>query len=235
MMRPRSIEPVLFCPVTEQRVWHLELQRHGRSGESGHEAWHVLGRVVGACDRFSAEAGAGTVVRPPERSGCQARCPNAKLGAQSHVRHARFTGKPEMSDTGLTVPSMAEPPSRYDVTVTVARDDGCLPDPAAFAVAAEQAASSMSASVVSAHTAEQIISVVTVLAVDQPAAVAVALAVVSDALKRPMRHPPVDRTDVADLVRRLVEPDVPMVLSAARPVPQRHVYPRPARNGGPMS
>ncbi len=29
----------------------------------------------------------------------------------------------------------------YDVTVTVARDDGCRPDPAEFAVAAEQAAS----------------------------------------------------------------------------------------------
>jgi hypothetical protein len=39
---------------------------------------------------------------------------------------------------------------------------------------------------VSAHTASQIISIVTVLAADQPAAVAVALAVVSDALKRPV-------------------------------------------------
>ena len=42
------------------------------------------------------------------------------------------------------------------------------------------------ASIVSAHTASQIVSVVTVLAADQPAAVAVALAVVSDALKRPV-------------------------------------------------
>jgi hypothetical protein len=39
---------------------------------------------------------------------------------------------------------------------------------------------------VSAHTASQIVSIVTVLAVDQPAAVAVALAVVSDALRRPV-------------------------------------------------
>ena len=38
----------------------------------------------------------------------------------------------------------------------------------------------------SAHTASQIISIVTVLAADQPAAVAVALAIVSDALKRPV-------------------------------------------------
>jgi hypothetical protein len=42
-------------------------------------------------------------------------------------------------------------------------------------VAAQQAAWARSASIVSAHTAGQIVSVVTVLAVDQPAAVAVAL------------------------------------------------------------
>ena len=42
------------------------------------------------------------------------------------------------------------------------------------------------ASIVSAHTASQIISIVTVLAADQPAAAAVALAVVSDTLKRPV-------------------------------------------------
>jgi hypothetical protein len=39
---------------------------------------------------------------------------------------------------------------------------------------------------VSAHTASQIVSIVTVLAADQPVAVAVALAVVSDALRRPV-------------------------------------------------
>ena len=61
-----------------------------------------------------------------------------------------------------------------------------LPSPADFAVAAEQAASARAASIVSAHTASQIISIVTVLAADQPAAVAVAQAVVSDALKRPV-------------------------------------------------
>ena len=38
----------------------------------------------------------------------------------------------------------------------------------------------------SAHTASQIVGVVTVLAADQPAAVAVALAVVFNALKRPV-------------------------------------------------
>jgi hypothetical protein len=49
----------------------------------------------------------------------------------------------------------------------------------------QQAASARAASVVSAHTAGQIVSIVTVLAADQPAAVAV-VAVVSDALKRPV-------------------------------------------------
>ena len=84
---------------------------------------------------------------------------------------------------------MNEPPIRYDVTVTVTRDGGYLPDPAEFAVAAEQAASSRAASVVSAHTAGQIISVVTVETSDRSAAVAVALVVVSEALKRPAASP----------------------------------------------
>ena len=80
---------------------------------------------------------------------------------------------------------MTELPRRYDVTIAVDRDAGDHPNPAEFAVAAEQAASGRVASIVSAHTASQIISIVTVSAEDQPAAVAVALAVVSDALKRP--------------------------------------------------
>ena len=86
---------------------------------------------------------------------------------------------------------MDKPPSRYDVTVRVAKDDGHPPDPAAFAAAASQAASSRNASVVSAHTAEEIICVVSVAAPDRPAAVAVALAVVADALKAedPVRSP----------------------------------------------
>ena len=129
-----------------------------------------------------------------------------------------------MSDTGLTVPGMTELPRRYDVTITVDRDGGDHPNPAEFAVAAGQAASARAASIVSAHTASQIISIVTVLAANQPAAVAVALAVVSDALLSVRsRHPPADRTAVADLVRRLVEPGVPVVLGAARPAPQRQV------------
>lgn len=84
------------------------------------------------------------------------------------------------------VPDMNESPNRYDVTVTVTRDGGYLPDPAEFAVGAE-AASGRASSVMSAHMAEQIISVVTVEAAERSSAVAVALAVVSEALKRPAR------------------------------------------------
>jgi hypothetical protein len=35
----------------------------------------------------------------------------------------------EMSDTGLTVPGMTEPPRRYDVTITVDQDGGHRPNP----------------------------------------------------------------------------------------------------------
>jgi len=89
-----------------------------------------------------------------------------------------------MPETGRTVPDMNEPLSRYDVTVTVGCDGGYCPDPAAFAVTADQAAWSRSASIISAHLADKIISVVTVNAPDRYAAAAVARAVVSDALKR---------------------------------------------------
>ena len=89
-----------------------------------------------------------------------------------------------MSEAGLTVPDMNEPLSRYNITVTAGCDGGYLPDPAAFAAAADQAAWGRSATIVSAHLADKIISVVTVTAPDRYAAVAVARAVVSDALKR---------------------------------------------------
>jgi hypothetical protein len=87
-----------------------------------------------------------------------------------------------MSETGPIVPGMTEPPSRYDITIAVDRDGGRLRGPAEFAMAAEQASSARAARVMSAHTAEQIISIVTVEAPDRPAAVAVALAVVSEGL-----------------------------------------------------
>ncbi len=85
-----------------------------------------------------------------------------------------------MSQTGRTVPGMNEPLGRYTVTVTVGCDGGYLPDPAAFAAAAHQAAWSRSASIISAHLTDKVISVVTVTVPDRHAAAAV----VSDALKR---------------------------------------------------
>jgi hypothetical protein len=94
-----------------------------------------------------------------------------------------------MSHTALTVPGMNEPPRRYDVTVRIAKDDDHQPDLAAFAVAASQAASSRNASLVSAHTADEIICVVCVAAPDRPSAVAVALAVVAGALRAGDRVP----------------------------------------------
>ena len=83
---------------------------------------------------------------------------------------------------------MTDPVSRrYDITVTVTRDGGTLPGPAAFAAVARQAAAASGASdIVSAHSAEEIIIVVTVQASDRAAAVAIALAVVSEALRRPV-------------------------------------------------
>ena len=77
-----------------------------------------------------------------------------------------------------------EPLSRYNVTVTVGCDGGSLPDPAALTAAADHAAWSRSASIISAHLADKIISVVTVTAPDRYAAMTVAQAVVSDTLKR---------------------------------------------------
>jgi hypothetical protein len=94
-----------------------------------------------------------------------------------------------MSETGLMVPDVNEPLSRYDVTVTVRCDGRSPPDPAAFVAAADQAAWSRSASIMSAHLADKIISIVTVTAPDRYAAKAVARAVVSNALKRQALSP----------------------------------------------
>jgi hypothetical protein len=79
---------------------------------------------------------------------------------------------------------MRELPSRYNVTVTISGNDGRLPDLISFAQAADEAAWRRSASIVSAHTNDRIISIVTVHAPDPYAAETVARAVVSDALKR---------------------------------------------------
>jgi hypothetical protein len=54
--------------------------------------------------------------------------------------------------------------------ITVNRDDAQLPGPAEFGVASERAAASRSVSIMSAQTAEKIISVITVPIMDKQAA-----------------------------------------------------------------
>jgi hypothetical protein len=75
-------------------------------------------------------------------------------------------------------------PHRYDATITVDSDGGRPRNPAEFAVAPKRAATARSASAVSAHATDQVVSIVTVLAADQLAVVA--LAVVSGALRCPV-------------------------------------------------
>jgi hypothetical protein len=88
-----------------------------------------------------------------------------------------------MSYTALTVPHVNEPPRRHDITIRVAKQAGRHTDKAAFAAAASQAAAGRDASILSAHTADEIIWVVSVAAATGPQAVAVALALVADALR----------------------------------------------------
>jgi hypothetical protein len=90
-----------------------------------------------------------------------------------------------MSYIALTVPGMDGLPRRHDITIRVAKETGCHPDPAAFAVAASQAAADKNARIVSAHTAEEIICAVSVLAPGGPEALVLSLAIVADALKAP--------------------------------------------------
>jgi hypothetical protein len=88
----------------------------------------------------------------------------------------------EMSDSTLTVLDVSEPPRRHDITIRVPAEPGSHPGPAVFAVAASQAAAARDASILSAHTAEEIICVVSVHAATGPGAAAIALAVVADGL-----------------------------------------------------
>lgn len=79
-----------------------------------------------------------------------------------------------MSDTGLTVPDMTGSVCCYDVTVTMDNDGSSLNELAEFAAAAGQTAARRNASIMWAHTARQLISIITVPAADQPGAVAAA-------------------------------------------------------------
>ena len=74
-------------------------------------------------------------------------------------------------------------------------------------------------SIMWARTARQLISIVTVPAIDQPGVVAVALAVVAEALQVRSCRPAADGTVATDLMRWLVEPGIPVALGTARPAP----------------
>jgi hypothetical protein len=112
---------------------------------------------------------------------------------------------------------MDELPRRHDITIRVAKEEGHHPDPAAFAVAASRAAAGRNASIVSAHTAEEIICVVSVPAAGRPDAVAIALAVVADALKGAEPAPaPGQLGTVPVIVRGLAERRLPELVEATR-------------------
>jgi hypothetical protein len=91
-----------------------------------------------------------------------------------------------MSYAALIVPGMNDP-RRFDVIVTITREDGNLPDPAKFAVEVQHAASSraVDGDLMFAYTPQK--EVITSMAVagspDACSAVAVALAVVPEALR----------------------------------------------------
>ena len=111
---------------------------------------------------------------------------------------------------------MDKPPSRYDVTIRVAKQDGHQPDPAAFAVIASQAASSRSARVVSMHTAQEIIWLVSVAALNRHQQLPSPWPS-SPTRSRPRAgfvHPAGERP-VPAVVRRLVEHRLPELVVAA--------------------
>jgi hypothetical protein len=75
---------------------------------------------------------------------------------------------------------------RFDIIVTIEREGGILADPARFVIAARRAASSraVDGDLTYAWTAEKLITSMAVAGVpDEPSALAVALSVVSEALR----------------------------------------------------
>jgi hypothetical protein len=158
-----------------------------------HDASHgsQMGSCSGELPRGNQDLGRGQDAHHTSMGTCGVRWPPWRAAERFRgVATASATSlagdgqrAPRMSHITLTVPDMDNPLGRYDVTVRVAKDDGHSLDPAAFAAAASQAASRVNASVISAHTAEEVICVVCVAVPDRPSAVAVALAVVAGALK----------------------------------------------------
>jgi hypothetical protein len=90
-----------------------------------------------------------------------------------------------MSYRTLIVPGMSDY-RRFDIIVTIKRESGSLPDPAQFAVAARRAASNraVDGDLMFACTAEKVITSMVVAGMpDESSAPAVAMGVVSEALR----------------------------------------------------
>jgi hypothetical protein len=137
-----------------------------------------------------------------------------------------------MSYTTLTVPHMHEPPRRHDIRV--AKEGGRHTDPATFAAAASQAAAGRDASIVSAHTADGIICVVSVPAATGPQASP------SRWPSSPMRsapgircHHPAGKRVAPAVVRGLIKLRLPQLIMAGRAGDHRVPHAPAARRGFP--
>jgi hypothetical protein len=80
---------------------------------------------------------------------------------------------------------------RFNVTVSITQEDGSLPDPDRFTAAARQAASDrpIDGDLMFAWTVRKAITSMAVAVPDESSAVAVALAVASEALRNPAALP----------------------------------------------
>jgi len=90
---------------------------------------------------------------------------------------------------------MPKPPSRYDVTIRVAKEDGHQPRPGCVRGYRRPGSLEQERQRRQRDTAQAIICLVSVAAPDRPSAVAVALAVVADALKAASRLPSPTRAE----------------------------------------
>ena len=139
-----------------------------------------------------------------------------------------------MSDTGLTVPGMTELPRRYDVTVTVDRDGRRPRGPGR--VRRGGRAGGISQSCQHRERTQPARSSASSPSWPQTSPRLPPSPWPSSPTRSSVRSrlPPADRAAVADVVRRVVEPGVPVALRTACPAPHRQVaIPRPCRSASP--
>ena len=108
-----------------------------------------------------------------------------------------------------------ESPSRYSVTITARRDDSDRRHPVTYQLAVVHAAASRPASIVSAHTADKIISIDTAYAPDRYAAMVVA---------------PCRRLRCAELKHQALSPSQPACDTRTAEA-QKHCLPKPVVTG----